>query len=60
MLPVTLKKYSNEFPTLLLVDSGADYSMIQKDIVQDALGVDILALQKQGETSGITGKAKIA
>ena len=60
MLPVTLKKSSNEFPTLLLVDSGADYSMLQRDIVKDALGIDISTLQKQGETSGITGKARIA
>ena len=60
MLPVILKKSSIEFPTPLLIDAGADYSMLRRDIVQDALKIDISTLKKEGETTGITGKAKIA
>ena len=59
MLPVTFKKSSLTFPTMLLIDSGADYSMLQRDVVQDALQIDISTLQEKGETSGVTGKAKI-
>lgn len=60
MLPVTLKKSSMEFPTMLLVDAGADYSMIRRDIVQDGFEVDISTLKDGGETSGVTGKTKVA
>ncbi|MBE3121153.1 MAG: retroviral-like aspartic protease family protein [Thermoplasmata archaeon] len=60
MLPVTLKRTSQTFPTMLLVDSGADYSMLQREIVQEALHIDISTLPEKGETSGVTGKAKIA
>ena len=45
---------------MLLVDSGADYSMLRRDIVQDALQIDISTLKEKGETSGVTGKAEIA
>lgn len=60
MLPVILKKDDVEFPTMLLVDSGADYSMLTKDIVRDALGIDLSALKKEGKTSGIAGETEIA
>jgi hypothetical protein len=60
MLPVILKKSSIEFPTALLVDAGADYSMLRRDIVQDAFNIDVSTLNERGETSGITGKTKVA
>ena len=60
MLPVVLKKDDIAFPTVLLVDSGADYSMLTKDIVRDALNVDLSTLKKEGKTSGITGETEIA
>jgi len=60
MLPVTLKRSSIEFPTMLLIDSGADYSILRREIVEDAFNIDISSLKKGGETTGITGKTKVA
>lgn len=60
MLPVTIKYSSTEFPTMLLVDSGADYSILRREVVEDGLNIDISTLKKAGETSGITGKTKVA
>ena len=60
MLPVILMKDDISFPTMLLIDSGADYSMLTKDIVRDALNVDFSSLKKEGKTSGITGETEIA
>ena len=60
MLPVILMKDDISFPTMLLIDSGADYSMLTKDIVRDALNIDFSSLKKEGKTSGITGETEIA
>jgi hypothetical protein len=60
MLPVILKKSSIEFPTALLVDAGADYSMLRRDIVEDVFKIDVSTLKEKGETYGVTGKAKVA
>jgi hypothetical protein len=40
MLRVILKKGDIEFPTGLLIDSGADYSMIRSDIVEDGFQIN--------------------
>lgn len=56
MLPVTLKGNSTEFPTALLVDSGADFSMIRREIVEDAFGIDISKLKGTSKSQGIAGE----
>ena len=48
------------FPTMLLIDSGADYSMLTKEIARDALNIDLSRLDKEGKTTGIAGEAEIA
>lgn len=58
-MPVVLKKSNIEFPTVLLVDSGADYSMIRRDIAQDIFNIDISSLKKKGDSSGIGGKVPV-
>ena len=55
MLQIILTYNSIDFPTWILVDSGADYSIIRREIVEDAFGVNISKLKKSGETCGITG-----
>jgi len=60
MLQIVLTYNSIDFPTWILIDSGADYSIITREIVEDAFGVDISSLKKTGETCGITGKTKVA
>lgn len=59
MLRIILTYNSIDFPTWILVDSGADYSIIRREIVEDAFGVDISKLKKSGETCGITGKTSV-
>ena len=60
MLQIVLTYNSIDFPTLILIDSGADYSIIRREIVEAAFGVDISKLKKSGETCGITGKTNVA
>ena len=60
MLPVTLKYSDIEFPTMLLVDSGADYSMLRREIVEDIFQLNINDLEKVGITEGIAGKTEVA
>jgi len=60
MLPVILMKNDIHFPTMLLIDSGADYSMLTKEIARDALNIDLSRLDKEGKTTGIAGEAEIA
>jgi len=59
VLQVVLMYKSVEFPTGVLIDSGADYSIIQREIVEDAFNIDISKLEKCGETCGITGKTDV-
>ena len=52
----TIIKYKNRiFKTHLLVDSGADYSMLRKEVAE-FLGIDLKKLKRTGLTSGIGGK----
>jgi len=60
MLQTILSYNSIDFPTWVLIDSGADYSIIRREIVEDAFGIDISKLKKTGETCGITGKTRVA
>lgn len=60
MLKVTLKKDAIEFPTALLVDSGADFSMLRSDIVEDYFLINTSDLKKGIDTSGIGGETEIA
>ena len=60
MLPVTLKYSGKEFPTMLLIDSGADYSMLRREIVEEVFQVNIDELEKIGTTHGIVGKTDVA
>ncbi|HEX17510.1 MAG TPA: hypothetical protein ENG60_03790 [Thermoplasmatales archaeon] len=48
------------FPTLLLIDSGADYSMLTKEIARDALNIDLSRLEREGKTTGIGGEMEVA
>ena len=60
MLPVTLKYSDIEFPTTLLIDSGADYSMLRREIVEDVFQLNINDLERAGITEGIAGKTDVA
>ena len=60
MLQIILTYNKIDFPTWILIDSGADYSIIRREIVEDAFKVDVSSLKKTGETCGITGKTKVA
>jgi len=59
MLRVILKKGDIEFPTALLVDSGADFSMLRSDIVEDGFQVNISDLPKCADTAGIGGLSEV-
>lgn len=59
ILQVILRYGPIEFPTGVLIDSGADYSVIQREIIEDAFKIDISKLKKCGETCGITGKTDV-
>ena len=60
MLLVTIKYGDIEFPTALLLDSGADYSMLRTDVVEDYLLINISDLKKDNfDTSGIGGDTKV-
>lgn len=59
ILQVVLMHKAIEFPTGVLIDSGADYSIIQREIVEDAFGIDVSKIKKCGETCGITGKTDV-
>ncbi len=59
ILQAILRYKSIEFPTGILVDSGADYSIIQREILEEVFDIDISKLKKCGETCGITGKTKV-
>lgn len=60
MLTITITKLNKTFPTTMMIDSGADYSMLRRDVVEDGLGIDISTLPKKGYTYGITGKTSVA
>jgi len=59
MLRVVLKKGNIEFPTGLLVDSGADYSMLRSEIVEDGFKINVSDLKKYADTSGIGGTSEV-
>ena len=59
MLPVTLKYGDIEFPTMLLIDSGADYSMLRREIVEDVFQISVDSLEKVETTQGIAGKTDV-
>ena len=54
-MPTIIKFKNRIFKTHLLVDSGADYSMLRKEVAE-FLGVDWKNLKRTGLTSGIGGK----
>lgn len=60
MLPVKLTYNEIEFDHLLMLDSGADYSMLKNEIVEDYFLVDVNSLRKGRTTSGIGGTTEIA
>jgi len=45
--------------TMMIVDSGADFSMISREFAEASLGIDVDALPTS-TTSGIGGSAKVA
>ncbi len=55
LLPAIIKFKSRLFNTQLLVDSGADYSMLRKEVAE-FLGFHLKSLRKTGLTSGIGGR----
>ena len=59
MLTVILKKDNIEFPTTLLVDSGADYSMLRTEIVEDGFLTNISSFKKKADTSGVGGNTEV-
>ena len=47
----------NPFPSEILIDSGADYSILRYDIAKDALGIPVETLPKTSSpATGISGK----
>lgn len=59
MLRVTIKKDNIEFPTILLVDSGADFSMLRTDVIEDIFLTDLSSLEKGIGTAGLGGETRI-
>lgn len=55
-VPVTLKSEKESLDIVGLIDSGADISVIPKEVA-DILG---LRIEKEDESTGIGGKAKTA
>jgi hypothetical protein len=51
MVDVTLSMGSKSVGTNLLLDSGADFSMIQREFAENVLGIKIESLQKGGTHS---------
>jgi hypothetical protein len=60
LLQCTLSCGGKTFETLLLVDSGADYSMLKREVARDGLMIDLDRLTPIGETGGVGGETKIA
>ena len=54
-VPTKIRYKNRSFNTHLLVDSGADYSMLRKEVAE-FLGIDLSKLKRTGLTSGIGGK----
>jgi len=55
MIPVIIKHNDKEFKTYLLLDSGADISIIRKDILE-FLEIDWKTIQKTGKTQCADGE----
>ena len=60
ILQVILSNDQKKFPTGILVDSGADYSILQREIAEYGLNMDISKLEKIGSTCGIAGRTDVA
>jgi hypothetical protein len=58
MMPVTLAYRGTKVQTWLLVDSGADFSMIQREFAEGMLGIDIDSLQ-DASTSSVGGAMRV-
>jgi hypothetical protein len=54
-VPTIIRYKKRIFKTYLLVDSGADYSMLRKEVAE-FLGFELSKLKRTGLTSGIGGK----
>lgn len=59
LLIVLLNKDGQQFGTTLLLDSGADYSMLRRDVAQEGLGIDLNSLSQEGTTYGIVGATPV-
>lgn len=64
MLPVQVSNAGRNVDLLMLLDSGADYSMIPREIAEQVLGLDVAALPVQ-QTNGVgntfqTGSATLS
>lgn len=59
-LKCTLVHGSRSFDTYLLVDSGADCSMLRREEAIDGLGIDVTKLRPIGQTGGIGGSTDVA
>jgi hypothetical protein len=55
MIYAVLEKNGYIFETNLLLDSGADFSMLRRDVAEDGLGVNLDKLKQTGKTHGISG-----
>lgn len=60
LLQCTLSYRGKTFETMLLVDSGADYSMLKREVARDGLMMDLDKLVPVGTTGGVGGETKIA
>jgi hypothetical protein len=59
MLMVTLSKGQEEFSTNLLIDSGADFSLLRREVATDGLNIDVDRLPSGGTSTGIVGSVPV-
>jgi hypothetical protein len=60
MLYCDLEHRGRRISTLLLIDSGADFSMLRREVAEAGLNIDLSSLNPTGETRGITGVTKVS
>jgi hypothetical protein len=60
LLQCTLEHQGNSLTTALLLDSGADISMLTQEVARDGLKIDVDKLEPAGDTGGIGGDISVA
>ena len=60
LIECTLEYKGKTIKVYLLVDSGADFSMLRREVARDGLGIDLASLPVAGTTGGVGGETKVA